>query len=77
MEEVKKDYTRYCDNIKNNIDHGMSELKKSYEIMRKRLRNFKGFKDKREELNRLLEQVQINNDEINTLLFDKSEVAKI
>lgn len=76
MEEVKKDYTRYCDNIKNNVDHGMSELKKSYEIMRKRLRNFKGFKDKREELNRLLEQVQINNDEINTLLFDKSEVAK-
>lgn len=47
----------------------MSKLKTSFEIMKKRLKQFNSIKDKRNELNNLLANVNAKNEEINRILF--------
>jgi len=76
IEEFKNDYKRYCDNLKNSIDHSMSKLKTNYEAMKKRLRNFSDFKNKKNQINRLLEEVELNNEYINKLLFEDKTASK-
>lgn len=74
IELFKKDYEKYCSNLNYSIDQGMSKLKTNYEAMKKRLRNFSDFKNKRNHIDRLLREVEDNNEEINKLLFENKSI---